>query len=83
MASFFLNYFFFKVLYDVRNFLAKNKDTIYADLIQLMHGSKNEFIRSLFDEQEQTPQKKEPKPALPKKTQSKKITLASQFRVSP
>lgn len=72
-----------EVIYDVHNFLSKNKDTIYADLISLMQGSKHDLIRSLFSETEAIPQKKDLKgPAGPaKKLQSKKVTLGTQFRV--
>lgn len=29
-------------------FLEKNRDTLYGDIIQLVHSSKNKFIKQIF-----------------------------------
>ena len=34
--------------YDVDNFVEKNKDILFVDLIELMKSSKNKFIQKIF-----------------------------------
>uniref|UniRef100_A0A4W6CF13 Myosin VIIAa n=1 Tax=Lates calcarifer TaxID=8187 RepID=A0A4W6CF13_LATCA len=36
------------VFYETRGFLEKNRDTLYGDIIQLVHSSKNKFIKQIF-----------------------------------
>ncbi|XP_054649399.1 myosin VIIAa isoform X1 [Dunckerocampus dactyliophorus] len=36
------------VYYETRGFLEKNRDTLYGDIIQLVHSSKNKFIKQIF-----------------------------------
>ena len=36
------------VTYDVNNFVEKNKDILFVDLIELMKSSKNKFIQKIF-----------------------------------
>ena len=42
------NIFAGKVAYDAEGFCERNRDVLFTDLIQLMQGSQNEFIRNLF-----------------------------------
>ncbi|KAI1715922.1 myosin head (motor domain) domain-containing protein [Ditylenchus destructor] len=39
-----------EVVYQINGFCDRNRDVLYADLIQLMQSSNNEFMRSLFPE---------------------------------
>nr|XP_057935533.1 myosin VIIAa isoform X2 [Doryrhamphus excisus] len=36
------------VYYETKGFLEKNRDTLYGDIIQLVHSSKNKFIKQIF-----------------------------------
>uniref|UniRef100_A0A8C9R4M5 Myosin VIIAa n=1 Tax=Scleropages formosus TaxID=113540 RepID=A0A8C9R4M5_SCLFO len=36
------------VYYETRGFLEKNRDTLHGDIIQLVHSSKNKFIKQIF-----------------------------------
>eukprot|EP01114_Cavostelium_apophysatum_P010445 TRINITY_DN2416_c0_g1_i11.p1 TRINITY_DN2416_c0_g1~~TRINITY_DN2416_c0_g1_i11.p1 ORF type:complete len:2801 (+),score=908.52 TRINITY_DN2416_c0_g1_i11:43-8445(+) len=42
------------VWYETEGFLAKNRDTIYADLIALMQRSENSFVQNLFGEEKKS-----------------------------
>lgn len=47
-TSFGLSHFAGVVFYDTRGFLEKNRDTLSADLLQLIHISTNPFLQVLF-----------------------------------
>jgi len=47
-TSFGLSHFAGVVFYDTRGFLEKNRDTLSADLLQLIHISTNPFLQMLF-----------------------------------
>lgn len=49
-TSFGLNHFAGVVFYDTRGFLEKNRDTLSADLLQLIHMSGNKFLQHIFAE---------------------------------
>uniref|UniRef100_A0A4W3HWQ1 Myosin motor domain-containing protein n=1 Tax=Callorhinchus milii TaxID=7868 RepID=A0A4W3HWQ1_CALMI len=36
------------VYYETKGFLEKNRDTLHGDIIQLVHSSKNKFIKQIF-----------------------------------
>ena len=71
-TSFGLNHFAGVVFYDTRAFLEKNRDTFSADLLQLMHVSKNKFLQSLFSEDLN----------MGSETRKRAPTLSSQFKKS-
>ena len=48
MFSFVVHHYAGLVTYDVDNFVEKNKDILFVDLIELMKSSKNKFIQKLF-----------------------------------
>lgn len=56
--------------YNVTNFLDKNKDTLFSDLILTMQGSSEKLVQELFPPVNPTDAKKRPE------------TAGSQFRVS-
>ena len=70
--SFGLNHFAGVVFYDTRNFLEKNRDTFSADLLQLIHVSKNKFLQNLFSEDLN----------MGSETRKRAPTLSSQFKKS-
>uniref|UniRef100_A0A671U7S7 Myosin VIIAa n=1 Tax=Sparus aurata TaxID=8175 RepID=A0A671U7S7_SPAAU len=57
------------VYYETRGFLEKNRDTLYGDIIQLVHSSKNKFIKQIFQADGAETRKRSP-------------TLSSQFKRS-
>ena len=71
-TSFGLNHFAGVVFYDTRAFLEKNRDTFSADLLQLMHVSKNKFLQNLFSEDLN----------MGSETRKRAPTLSSQFKKS-
>ncbi len=46
--------------YDVNGFSDKNKDTLFADLVQTMQLSRLPFLVNLFPEKQESGQKKRP-----------------------
>merc|ERR1712223_1095769 len=72
MSVFGLNHFAGVVFYDTRGFLEKNRDTFSADLLQLIHVSKNRFLQSLFSEDLN----------MGSETRKRTPTLSSQFKKS-
>ncbi|XP_061574799.1 myosin VIIAa isoform X2 [Cololabis saira] len=47
-TQFGIHHFAGVVYYETRGFLEKNRDTLYGDIIQLVHSSKNKFIKQIF-----------------------------------
>ncbi|XP_069496098.1 unconventional myosin-VIIa isoform X2 [Ambystoma mexicanum] len=47
-TQFGINHFAGVVYYETRGFLEKNRDTLHGDIIQLVHSSKNKFIKQIF-----------------------------------
>ncbi|XP_068601994.1 unconventional myosin-VIIa-like [Brachionichthys hirsutus] len=60
------------VHYETRGFLEKNRDTLYGDIIQLVHSSKNKFIKQIFQADV----------AMGAETRKRSPTLSSQFKRS-
>ena len=52
--SFYISHFAGRVLYNINNFIEKNKDTLPQDIEDLLQSSNNEFIRELFPLVEET-----------------------------
>ena len=57
---------------DTRGFLEKNRDTFSADLLQLIHVSKNRFLQNIFNEDLN----------MGSETRKRTPTLSSQFKKS-
>ncbi|CAL1540128.1 unnamed protein product [Lymnaea stagnalis] len=70
--TFGLQHFAGVVFYDCKGFLEKNRDTFSADLVQLIQGSKSQFINTLFNTDI----------TMGTDTRKKTPTLASQFKKS-
>ncbi|XP_028904221.1 unconventional myosin-VIIa [Ornithorhynchus anatinus] len=47
-TQFGINHFAGVVYYETQGFLEKNRDTLHGDIIQLVHSSKNKFIKQIF-----------------------------------
>ncbi|KAI5193168.1 Unconventional Myosin-Viia [Manis pentadactyla] len=47
-TQFGINHFAGVVYYESRGFLEKNRDTLHGDIIQLVHSSRNKFIKQIF-----------------------------------
>ncbi|XP_052387601.1 myosin VIIAa [Carassius gibelio] len=60
------------VHYETRGFLEKNRDTLHGDIIQLVHSSKNKFIKQIFQADV----------AMGAETRKRSPTLSSQFKRS-
>uniref|UniRef100_A0A8C1T6Q8 Myosin VIIAa n=1 Tax=Cyprinus carpio TaxID=7962 RepID=A0A8C1T6Q8_CYPCA len=60
------------VYYETRGFLEKNRDTLHGDIIQLVHSSKNKFIKQIFQADV----------AMVTSTRKRSPTLSSQFKRS-
>ncbi|CAF92932.1 unnamed protein product, partial [Tetraodon nigroviridis] len=60
------------VYYETRGFLEKNRDTLYGDIIQLVHSSRNKFIKQIFQADV----------AMGAETRKRSPTLSSQFKRS-
>ena len=71
-TSFGLNHFAGVVFYDTRSFLDKNRDTFSADLLQLIHVSKNRFLQQIFSSDL----------SMGSETRKRAPTLSTQFKKS-
>ncbi|XP_046908085.1 unconventional myosin-VIIa-like [Hypomesus transpacificus] len=60
------------VHYETRGFLEKNRDSLHTDIIQLVHSSKNKFIKQIFQADV----------AMGAETRKRSPTLSSQFKRS-
>ncbi|XP_061103707.1 unconventional myosin-VIIa-like isoform X1 [Conger conger] len=60
------------VHYETRGFLEKNRDSLHGDIIQLVHSSKNKFIKQIFQADV----------AMGVETRKRSPTLSSQFKRS-
>ncbi|CAL8268110.1 unnamed protein product [Merluccius merluccius] len=60
------------VNYETRGFLEKNRDSLHTDIIQLVHSSKNKFIKQIFQADV----------AMGVETRKRSPTLSSQFKRS-
>ncbi|KAM6945963.1 myosin VIIAa [Aplochiton taeniatus] len=60
------------VHYETKGFLEKNRDTLHGDIIQLVHSSKNKFIKQIFQADV----------AMGAETRKRSPTLSSQFKRS-
>uniref|UniRef100_A0AAY5KPM6 Myosin VIIAb n=1 Tax=Esox lucius TaxID=8010 RepID=A0AAY5KPM6_ESOLU len=60
------------VYYETKGFLEKNRDSLHTDIIQLVHSSKNKFIKQIFQADV----------AMGVETRKRSPTLSSQFKRS-
>uniref|UniRef100_A0A8C2G9D7 Myosin VIIAb n=1 Tax=Cyprinus carpio TaxID=7962 RepID=A0A8C2G9D7_CYPCA len=60
------------VHYETRGFLEKNRDSLHSDIIQLVHSSKNKFIKQIFQADV----------AMGMETRKRSPTLSNQFKRS-
>ncbi|XP_074073046.1 unconventional myosin-VIIa isoform X2 [Macrotis lagotis] len=47
-TQFGINHFAGIVYYETQGFLEKNRDTLHSDIIQLVHSSRNKFVKQIF-----------------------------------
>ncbi|ELK00390.1 Myosin-VIIa [Pteropus alecto] len=71
-TQFGINHFAGVVYYESQGFLEKNRDTLHGDIIQLVHSSKNKFIKQIFQADV----------AMGAETRKRSPTLSSQFKRS-
>ncbi|XP_073072088.1 unconventional myosin-VIIa isoform X9 [Manis javanica] len=71
-TQFGINHFAGVVYYESRGFLEKNRDTLHGDIIQLVHSSRNKFIKQIFQADV----------AMGAETRKRSPTLSSQFKRS-
>uniref|UniRef100_A0A674DRG3 Myosin VIIAa n=1 Tax=Salmo trutta TaxID=8032 RepID=A0A674DRG3_SALTR len=69
-TQFGLQHFAGVVYYETRGFLEKNRDTLHGDIIQLVHSSRNKFIKQIFQAD------------VGAETRKRSPTLSSQFKRS-
>ncbi|XP_061537094.1 unconventional myosin-VIIa-like isoform X7 [Phycodurus eques] len=89
-TQFGIQHFAGAVYYETRGFLEKNRDTLYGDIIQLVHSSKNKFVKQIFQADVAmflcgfAPCLHLPSSSLPKgaETRKRSPTLSSQFKKS-
>ncbi|NXQ13544.1 MYO7A protein, partial [Peucedramus taeniatus] len=71
-TQFGINHFAGIVYYETKGFLEKNRDTLHGDIIQVVHSSKNKFIKQIFQADV----------AMGAETRKRSPTLSSQFKRS-
>uniref|UniRef100_A0AC11ECH6 Myosin VIIA n=1 Tax=Ovis aries TaxID=9940 RepID=A0AC11ECH6_SHEEP len=71
-TQFGINHFAGIVYYESQGFLEKNRDTLHGDIIQLVHSSRNKFIKQIFQADV----------AMGAETRKRSPTLSSQFKRS-
>ncbi|XP_059267477.1 unconventional myosin-VIIa [Mustela nigripes] len=71
-TQFGINHFAGIVYYESQGFLEKNRDTLHGDIIQLVHSSRNKFIKQIFQADV----------AMGAETRKRSPTLSSQFKWS-
>uniref|UniRef100_A0A3Q3QP69 Myosin VIIAb n=1 Tax=Monopterus albus TaxID=43700 RepID=A0A3Q3QP69_MONAL len=71
-SQFGIQHFAGVVHYEIRGFLEKNRDSLHTDTIQLVHSSKNKFIKQIFQADV----------AMSVETRKRSPTLSSQFKRS-
>ncbi|XP_030648187.1 unconventional myosin-VIIa-like [Chanos chanos] len=71
-TQFGIQHFAGMVYYETKGFLEKNKDSLHSDIIQLVHSSKNKFIKQIFQADV----------AMGVETRKRSPTLSSQFKRS-
>ncbi|XP_054293791.1 unconventional myosin-VIIa isoform X2 [Pongo pygmaeus] len=71
-TQFGINHFAGVVYYETQGFLEKNRDTLHGDSIQLVHSSRNKFIKQIFQADV----------AMGAETRKRSPTLSSQFKRS-
>uniref|UniRef100_A0A8D0BRY8 Myosin VIIA n=1 Tax=Salvator merianae TaxID=96440 RepID=A0A8D0BRY8_SALMN len=71
-TQFGINHFAGVVYYETKGFLEKNRDTLHGDIIQLVHSSRNKFIKQIFQADV----------AMGAETRKRSPTLSSQFKRS-
>ncbi|XP_042636890.1 unconventional myosin-VIIa [Orycteropus afer afer] len=71
-TQFGINHFAGIVYYETQGFLEKNRDTLHGDIIQLVHSSRNKFIKQIFQADV----------AMGAETRKRSPTLSSQFKRS-
>ncbi|XP_054829436.1 unconventional myosin-VIIa isoform X2 [Eublepharis macularius] len=71
-TQFGINHFAGIVYYETNGFLEKNRDTLHGDIIQLVHSSRNKFIKQIFQADV----------AMGAETRKRSPTLSSQFKRS-
>ncbi|XP_053334493.1 unconventional myosin-VIIa isoform X3 [Clarias gariepinus] len=71
-SQFGIQHFAGVVFYETKGFLEKNRDSLHSDIIQLVHSSKNKFIKQIFQADV----------AMGMETRKRSPTLSSQFKRS-
>ncbi|KAL6079519.1 hypothetical protein STEG23_038074 [Scotinomys teguina] len=71
-TQFGINHFAGVVYYETQGFLEKNRDTLHGDIIQLVHSSRNKFVKQIFQADV----------AMGAETRKRSPTLSSQFKRS-
>ncbi|MCI4386629.1 hypothetical protein PGIGA_G00064610 [Pangasianodon gigas] len=71
-SQFGIQHFAGVVYYETKGFLEKNRDSLHSDIIQLVHSSKNKFIKQIFQADV----------AMGMETRKRSPTLSSQFKRS-
>ncbi|XP_076836298.1 unconventional myosin-VIIa [Brachyhypopomus gauderio] len=71
-TQFGIQHFAGAVHYQSKGFLEKNRDSLHSDIIQLVHSSRNKFIKQIFQTDV----------AMGMETRKRSLTLSSQFKRS-